>query len=425
MKKLDVETLKKHKKKLIVAGIGVAVLTLAGFGGNYYVQAKETEKQEIQQKEEKKKEVAKQEVEKKKQAELKVKLEKEEADKKAEEERVKAEEQKKADEEKAKAEEQAKQEAERVKQEEEKKVEEQKKSEEGKQEEQENGNQEGKKQGNGQENKQVKTQGNEQTQAIKGVAKKVEEPQQGSQENPNKSQVKQGGEQEKQPSNNQEQSKQVAQQPASNDGNQQANVQQEQGTAMTRAVSNSNVGQRTDQIVAVVAQGSSAKVTYLEKHNGNWQEVFTTNGFVGSQGVGQANESVSRTPRGAHSLGFAFGTSNPGTNLPFRQITPNSYWISNVNDDQYNTWQERDNSSSQDEHLIKETVAYKYGIVINYNTSNPVKGGGSGFFLHVSNGRSTAGCVSVPQAKMVELMQKLHGGAYIVNVNSINEISNY
>ena len=65
MKKLDVETLKKHKKKLIVAGIGVAVLTSAGFGGNYYVQAKETEK-EIQQKEAKKKEVAKQEAEKNK-----------------------------------------------------------------------------------------------------------------------------------------------------------------------------------------------------------------------------------------------------------------------------------------------------------------------------------------------------------------------
>ena len=422
MKKLDVETLKKHKKKLIVAGIGVAVLTSAGFGGNYYVQAKETEKQEIQQKEAKKKEVAKQEAEKKKQDELKAKLAKEEADKKAEEERVKAEEQKKAEEEKAKAEEQAKQEAERVKQEEEKKVEEQKKAEEGKQEEQVNGNQEGKKQGNSQENKQSKTQGNEQTQGIKGVAKKAEEPQQGSQENP---QAKQGGEQAKQQTNNQEQPKQVSQQPTNKGGNQQANVQQEQGTAMTRAVSNSSVGKRTDQIGAVVAQGSSAKVTYLEKHNGNWKEVFTTNGFVGAQGVGQANESVSRTPRGAHSLGFAFGTSNPGTNLPFRQITPKSYWISNVNDDQYNTWQERDSSSPQDEHLIKETVAYKYGIVINYNTSNPVKGGGSGFFLHVSNGRPTAGCVSVPQAKMVELMQKLHGGAYIVNVNSINEISNY
>lgn len=50
MKKLDVETLKKHKKKLIVAGIGVAVLTSAGFGGNYYVQAKETENKKFSRK---------------------------------------------------------------------------------------------------------------------------------------------------------------------------------------------------------------------------------------------------------------------------------------------------------------------------------------------------------------------------------------
>ncbi|MGF2716608.1 L,D-transpeptidase family protein, partial [Bacillus cereus] len=276
-------------------------------------------------------------------------------------------------------------------------------------------------------NKQVQN-GNKQGQVDKGekqVAQGNVTVNEGKQNQPSEKPKENNGS--KQQVNQEQPSKQV-QQPANNGGGnvqQPQQPQQEQGTAMTRAVSDSSVGQRTNQIVAVVAQGSSAKVTFLEKQNGKWEEQFTTNGFVGSQGVGQASETVSRTPRGAHSLGFAFGTSNPGTNLPFRQITQNSYWISNVNDDQYNTWQERDSSSPKDEHMINERVAYKYGIVINYNTSNPVKGGGSGFFLHVSNGSPTAGCVSVPQDKMVQLMQRLHGGAYIVNVNSINEISNY
>lgn len=424
MVKFDVSKLKQHKKKFIVAGTTVAVLTGVGLGGNYYVQAKEMEEKQIQ--------VAKKEQEDKKmKAEQKKLTEQEEKqaeeNRKAEEERLKAEEQAKVEEEakkqeelkqqeQAKQEEEAKQQEEAKKQEEVKKQEEAKSNEQGEPAKQTQPAKQGE-QGKGSENPVAKgnTTNNQQGNVNKNQA---------TQEQPSKQQVNNGGNQEQpkqQPSK--QQPSQQPQQPSNN--NKQQVAEQPQGTPMTRAVANSGVGKRTDQIVAVVAQGSSAKVTFLEKKNGQWEEQFTTNGFVGSQGVGQANESVSRTPRGAHSLGFAFGTSNPGTNLPFRQITPNSYWISNVNDDQYNTWQERESSSRQDEHLINETVAYKYGIVINYNTSNPVKGGGSGFFLHVSNGSPTAGCVSVPQGKMVELMQRLHGGAYIVNVNSINEISNY
>lgn len=198
-----------------------------------------------------------------------------------------------------------------------------------------------------------------------------------------------------------------------------------QQTGLSGLVASSQTAQRTNQIVTVIASGTTAKVTFLEKENGLWNEKLSANGFVGSQGVGQASESTSRTPKGSYSLGFAFGTSNPGTNLPFRQITPNSYWISNVNDDQYNTWQERGSSSRSDEHLIDYPVQYKYGIVINYNTENIQKGAGSGFFLHVANGRPTAGCVSVPENQMYELMKRIKPGAYIINVNNEQEIKNY
>lgn len=203
----------------------------------------------------------------------------------------------------------------------------------------------------------------------------------------------------------------------------QTNMKEE--TVLEQLIASSKTAQKTNQIVTVVASGTSATVTLLEKNNGVWKEVISTNGYVGSQGVGQASESVSRTPKGSYSLGFAFGTTNPGTKLPFRQITPNSYWISNTNDPEYNTWQERQSSSNLDEHLIDYQVQYKYGIVINYNTNNPVKGDGSGFFLHVSNGRPTAGCVSVPESQMLTLMKSINSGAYIINVNSQSEITNY
>ncbi|AVV06792.1 S-layer protein [Listeria monocytogenes] len=189
-------------------------------------------------------------------------------------------------------------------------------------------------------------------------------------------------------------------------------------------VAKMNLASRTNQIITVVANGSSAQVKFWEKTGGSWKQVFSTYGNVGSQGVGSADEYHSRTPRGAYSLGFAFGTSNPGTSLSFRKITNRSYWISNVNDSQYNTWQERSSSNKADERMASYPTQYKYGVVINYNTAR-TKGAGSGFFLHCSNGAPTAGCVAIPTSHMATVLKKLHSGAYIVNVNSESELLNY
>jgi L,D-peptidoglycan transpeptidase YkuD (ErfK/YbiS/YcfS/YnhG family) len=193
-------------------------------------------------------------------------------------------------------------------------------------------------------------------------------------------------------------------------------------TGLASFVASSRTASKTNQIVTVVASGSSAKISLFEKNGESWTEVIITSGNVGSRGVGQAREGSSRTPKGSYSLGFAFGTSNPGTKLPFKKITPKSYWISDVNDPQYNTWQERDSSSPSDEHLEDYPVQYQYSIVINYNNGI---GGGSAFFLHVGNGRPTAGCVAVSRDVMVQFMQRIVPGAYIINVNSQSEIANY
>ncbi|PAQ12725.1 hypothetical protein CD798_17815 [Bacillaceae bacterium SAOS 7] len=191
-------------------------------------------------------------------------------------------------------------------------------------------------------------------------------------------------------------------------------------------IAKTKTAQKTDQIVTVVGSGSKAYVEYWEKNKvGQWTRSFKTTGHVGSKGVGQAKEGSKRTPKGAYKLGFAFGHSNPGTKMPFKQITKNSYWISNPKDPQYNTWQERTKSSRLDERLINYRVQYKYAIVINYNTYKPVKGAGSAFFLHVDSGRPTAGCVSVSESHMRQLMRQLHDNAHIIIVNSQSEIAKY
>ncbi|HDI3700108.1 TPA: L,D-transpeptidase family protein [Listeria monocytogenes] len=211
---------------------------------------------------------------------------------------------------------------------------------------------------------------------------------------------------------------------SSNGSNNNRSSNSSNSTASQPVVAKMNLASRTTQIITVVASGSSAQVKFWEKTGGNWKQVFSTYGNVGSQGVGSADEYHSRTPRGAYSLGFAFGTSNPGTSLSFRKITNRSYWISNVNDAQYNTWQERNSSNKADEHMASYPTQYKYGVVINYNTAR-TKGAGSGFFLHCSNGAATAGCVAIPTSHMATVLQKLHSGAYIVNVNSESELLNY
>ncbi|WP_162921775.1 GW domain-containing glycosaminoglycan-binding protein [Listeria costaricensis] len=190
-------------------------------------------------------------------------------------------------------------------------------------------------------------------------------------------------------------------------------------------VSHMPLAKKTTQIVTTVASGSKATVAYWQKSGDTWYRKFSVSGFVGSEGVGAADEYHSRTPRGAYSLGFAFGTSNPGTKLNYRQITNRSYWISNTSDSQYNSWQERNTSSSQDEHLIDYPTQYKYAIVINYNTVERTPGKGSGFFLHCSNGQPTAGCVAIPETQMKQLMQQLSSGAYIVNTTSSAELLKY
>ncbi len=188
-------------------------------------------------------------------------------------------------------------------------------------------------------------------------------------------------------------------------------------------IAQSPTAQYTNQIIGVVASGSSAHVYLLEKNNGVWQTVSQTSALVGSQGVGQASEYVSRTPKGSYGLGFAFGTDgNPGTNLPYRQITNDSYWISDVNSPYYNTWQEGNFSGSSNEHLSEYPTQYRYAITLGYDGG---VGGGSAFFLHCSNGSPTAGCIAVPTDVMLTFMQRIHSGAHIINVNSLSELANY
>lgn len=138
------------------------------------------------------------------------------------------------------------------------------------------------------------------------------------------------------------------------------------------------------------------------------------------------HEGDGRTPVGVFPLDLAFGLAgNPGTALPWRDITQGSYWSEEP--DTYNNWVELPSAGNEvckvsekpghlaqkrpktctvsqesghlthpdaerqspaagpmpaGEHLADYPVQYKYAASIGYNTEKPVFGAGSAIFLH-------------------------------------------
>ena len=51
-------------------------------------------------------------------------------------------------------------------------------------------------------------------------------------------------------------------------------------------------------------------------------------------------------------------------------------------------------------------------LIIDYNRSPVQQGAGSAFFVHITDGGATAGCVSIPESSLVALMQWLNPSAH-------------
>ena len=165
------------------------------------------------------------------------------------------------------------------------------------------------------------------------------------------------------------------------------------------------------QLVIVQSNGTRATVTMHELQNGVWTEILRTDGFVGSKGVGEASEFTSATPQGTFPLYFAFGINpNPGTKVPYLQVDEYDYWVGDSSSPLYNQYARADSDTdwdkSKSEKIIDYPTAYGYCLFIGYNIEG-VPGKGSCFFLHCSNGRPTAGCVSVPESDMAFILRNI------------------
>ncbi|WP_375475691.1 L,D-transpeptidase [uncultured Jatrophihabitans sp.] len=172
-------------------------------------------------------------------------------------------------------------------------------------------------------------------------------------------------------------------------------------------------------VVARSAGSTTAKLQAWTKTGaGRWKKHGgAVTAHVGADGLSaHPSETRSATPIGSFTLTDAFGRdADPGTALPYLRTRPSDWWISQPGR-LYNTHQRCSSGCAfrrgdPNEHLYYETPYYDYAVVIDYNTRNAPggvhQGRGSAFFLHVTDGTPTAGCVAIARTKLISLLRWL------------------
>jgi L,D-peptidoglycan transpeptidase YkuD (ErfK/YbiS/YcfS/YnhG family) len=150
------------------------------------------------------------------------------------------------------------------------------------------------------------------------------------------------------------------------------------------------------------------------------QVFFPVLAWVGVNGVRPTHEGLGRTPVGVFTMTEAFGSvANNGTRLPYVHVGPDDWWDENPASSHYNRLVVSPLSPGGDsENLLDAGVAYAHAVVINYNTNPVVKGAGSGFFLHVSFGSATEGCVAIPEGQLDQVMRWLNPSLHpVISIN--------
>jgi L,D-peptidoglycan transpeptidase YkuD (ErfK/YbiS/YcfS/YnhG family) len=128
-------------------------------------------------------------------------------------------------------------------------------------------------------------------------------------------------------------------------------------------------------------------------------------------------EGDGRAPAGAFALGTAFGLAAPAEaawlKLPYLQEIATLECVDDPASAHYNRLVDRATVAAVDwkssEKMAQVGEAYRWGVVVEYNTAPPIAGQGSCIFLHVSPtpGNGTAGCTAMPAPALDEVMRWL------------------
>lgn len=149
----------------------------------------------------------------------------------------------------------------------------------------------------------------------------------------------------------------------------------------------------------------------LELIKGKWKVTFDTIPCTfGKNGIAdpdQKFEGDGKTPSGTFPIGSAFGYhDNIDVEMKFIELSNSHYWVSDTSSNLYNQLISYYPENLFVEKMKRNDHLYKYGIIIEYNTPNPIKGKGSAIFIHIERkkGDPTAGCIAISEEDIIELI---------------------
>ncbi len=177
-----------------------------------------------------------------------------------------------------------------------------------------------------------------------------------------------------------------------------------------------------EQIIVVAGVGdTTAYVSMHEKNkDGKWEMILQMPGYIGLEGMGDADCNHAITPTGTFTIGKAFGIADdPGCQVEYTKVTADDYWSGDMREGMhFNEFVNINDVPGLDpeecEHLIDYTYEYQYCLDMGYNTEC-IPEEGSCFFFHCMSlvKPYTGGCVAVNEATMKLIMQKLKPGCKI------------
>lgn len=192
----------------------------------------------------------------------------------------------------------------------------------------------------------------------------------------------------------------------------------------------------SDQVVIVTAAQRSSTAGTLrtyERNNGEWRlvqsRVRAQLGYGGLVPADERRQGTGTTPIGTFAFTSSFGRAkDPGTALDYIRVDRNDAWTYNPRvPATYNIFQDVNKSwrsyGNYVEMLWDYGMQYDYVAIMDFNLPRgPVstkpngvrvteKPGdlrrGGGIFLHVDNGRKTAGCIAIDRSVMRDVMRWL------------------
>ena len=177
------------------------------------------------------------------------------------------------------------------------------------------------------------------------------------------------------------------------------------------------------QLVTVTASGygtTTASLALWQRRGGCWRRVAGPwRAWLGRSGMSaRKREGDGATPIGTYRLGSTtYGiAANPGVHGTYHRLVCGDWWDEDARSPTYNTFRQlacntRPAFGGGSEALWRSAPQYRHFAVIGYNATPVVPGRGSAIFLHVSAGHATAGCVSLPEVELVQLLRWLRPAA--------------